>query len=451
MVNQGRKRIVIMGAAGRDFHNFNLLYRNNPNYEVVAFTAAQIPGIAGRRYPPELAGSLYPQGIPIVSENDLPEIIKKYNVDEAVFSYSDVLYNDIMHKSSIILSSGADFKLIAPERTMLKSNKPVIAVTASRTGAGKSTVSRQLVRLLRSENLRVVVVRHPMPYGDLLRSVVIRLEKLEDLDRLNLTIEEKEEFEHYMKMGIIAYEGVDYERILRSAESEADIIIWDGGNNDTPFYKPDLYVSVVDPTRPGHESGSYPGEINVMMADVIVISKINTAKPEDIETVEKNVRRLNPKAIIVKARFDISVDNPEMIKNRKVIVVEDGPSVTHGHMPFGAGYIAAKQYGASEIIDPKPYASGIFKDIYEMYKHTSNVVPTIGYGADQMKQLEAFINRLPGDTVVLGTPSDISRYLKLNKPVVHVKYEMIDVGEPSFSSIIKEWIAKKVKKAVTLK
>lgn len=440
-----------MGAAGRDFHNFNILYRNNPNYEVIAFTATQIPGIEGRRYPPELAGSLYPQGIPIVRESELPEIIKKYKVDEAVFSYSDVLYNDIMHKASIALSSGADFKLIAPEKTMLKSNKPIIAVTASRTGAGKSTVSRQLVRLLRNEGLRVVVVRHPMPYGDLLKSVIIRLEKLEDLDRLNLTIEEKEEFEHYMKMGIIAYEGVDYEKILKNAEDEADVIIWDGGNNDTPFYKPDLYITVVDPTRPGHESGSYPGEINVMMADVIVMSKINTAKPEDIETVESNVRKLNPRAIIVKARFEISVDNPQMIKNKRVVVVEDGPSVTHGHMPFGAGYIAAKQYGASEIIDPKPYAHGIFKDIYEMYKHTSNVIPTIGYGADQMRQLEEFINKLPGDSVILGTPSDISRYLKLNKPVVHVKYEMVDIGEPSFTSVIKQWITKKVKKALVTK
>ncbi len=436
-----------MGAAGRDFHNYNILYRNNTDYEVVAFTATQIPGIAGRKYPPELAGPLYPQGIPIMSENELPQIIKKYNVDEAVFSYSDVLYNDIMHKSSIVLSSGANFKLIAPEKTMIKSIKPIIAVTASRTGAGKSTVSRKLVSLLREEGIHIVVVRHPMPYGDLLNSIVIRLEKLEDLDRLNLTIEEKEEFEHYMKMGIVAYEGVDYEKILKKAESEADIIIWDGGNNDTPFYKPDLYITVVDPTRPGHETGSYPGEINVMMADLIVISKINTAKPDDIDTVEKNVRKLNPKATIVKAKFEISVDNPQMIKGKKVVVVEDGPSVTHGHMPFGAGYIAAKQYGASEIVDPKPYAQGIFKEIYEMYKHTADVVPTIGYGAEQMKQLQEFINKIPGDTVILGTPSDISRYLKLNKPVVHVKYEMVDVGEPNFSSIIKQWITRKIKKA----
>lgn len=429
-----------MGAAGRDFHNFNILYRDNPRYKVVAFTAAQIPGISGRRYPPELAGTLYPDGIPIYDEAELPKLIRKYGVEEVVLSYSDLEYSDVMRIANRVLSNGANFKLISPEKTMLKAKKrPVIAVTAVRTGAGKSTVSRHVVSILLRWGLKPIVVRHPMPYEDLSKSAVIKISSYDDLS--GLSIEEREEFEPYVNMGVTAFEGVDYERVLNEAEKAGDIIVWDGGNNDTPFFKPDLYIAVADPTRPGQEIASYPGEINVRMADVVVISKINTAEKRAVEVVERNIREINPDALIIKTEFVIEVDKPELINGKKVLVVEDGPSVTHGEMPFGAGFVAAIKYRASDIVDPRPYAIGIYKEIYKKYTHMKNVLPTVGYNEIQRKELEDMINKIPCDTVILGTPSNIHRYMKINKPVVKVRYRLKEIDGPSLEEVIKSKLA----------
>ncbi|RLE57352.1 MAG: GTPase [Thermoprotei archaeon] len=437
-----RKRVIIMGAGGRDFHNFNVYFRNNPEYEVVAFTAAQIPGIEGRVYPPELAGPLYPNGIPIYSEEKLPELVRKYDVDEVILAYSDLTFKEVMEKASRVLALGADFKLLGVKSTMLKSSKPVIAVCATRTGAGKSTTSRKIIRYLLELGVNPVVIRHPMAYGDLRKKIIMRITDYSDLDRYGCTIEEREEFEQYIELGITIYAGVDYEKVLKEAEKEGDVILWDGGNNDFPFIEPDLWITVVDPLRPGQEVESYPGAVNVILAHVIVVNKVNTAPKENINKVIENVRRVNPGAKIVLAESRIIVDHPELIKGKRVVVVEDFPSVTHGCLSYGAGYIAATQYGAAEVVDPKPYATGLLKKIYEQYPQMGPVVPSLGYGEEHMRELEELLNRIPCDTIILGTPSNIARYLKLNKPVVRVKCELHELSEPTLRAIIEDFISK---------
>ena len=438
-----KKRVIIMGAAGRDFHNFNVYFRGNDEYEVVAFTATQIPGIESRTYPPELAGPNYPNGIPIYSEEELPNLIKKFNVDEVVFAYSDVSHEYVMHKASIALAAGADFRLMGPSTTMLKAKVPVVSVCAVRTGCGKSQTSRKVAKILRSNGYRVIVVRHPMPYGDLRKQVCQRFATFEDLDKYECTIEEREEYEPHIRNGVIVYAGVDYEKILREAEREADVIVWDGGNNDLPFYKPDLHIVVADPHRPGHELRYHPGEANLRMADVVVINKVDTAEPENIEKVENNVREVNPKAIIVKAASPMTVDNPELIKGKHALVIEDGPTLTHGEMPFGIATIAAKKLGASEIVDPRPYAVGSIVDAYKKYKHLGTILPALGYGERQIRELEETINAAPCDVVVVGTPIDLRRIVKINKPAVYVRYELQEVGSPNLEEILDQRFPRK--------
>jgi len=442
-MSRPRKRIIIMGAAGRDFHNFNVLYRDNPEYEVVAFTAGQLPNIAGRIYPPELAGRLYPRGIPIYPEEEIGRLIEEYGVDEVVLSYSDLKAEDIVWKDAVVNTHGADFKLLGVDKTMIRPRKAVIAVTASRTGAGKSTVSRWIARLLRELGVPYVVVRHPMPYGDLREMVVQRFASLEDLERYKPTIEEREEYEPHLREGSIVYAGVDYGRILEEAEREAEVILWDGGNNDWPFYKPGLYITVVDPTRPGDELSSYPGLINLMEADVVVVNKVNIAREEDVERVLHNVRKANTRARIVLAASEVSVDRPDLIRGKRVLVVEDGPTVTHGSLGTAAGYTAAVKYGAKEIVDPRPYAVGSIKETYEKYPHLGPVLPAMGYGEQQIRELEETINRVPADTVILGTPADLSRIMNLNKPSVHVSYEMVEAGGESLGEIVREFLRRK--------
>ncbi len=436
------KRVVIMGAGGRDFHNFNVYFRDNPEYRVVAFTAAQIPGIQGRRYPPELAGSLYPDGIPIVPEEDLEKLVRENNVDIVVLAYSDLLYSDVGHKLSAALGAGASFMILGPQDTMLYSAKPVFAVTAVRTGAGKSTVSRAVVRELRKRNLRVVPVRHPMAYGDLAKMAVQRFETLEDLDRYNVTIEEREEYEHYIRNGIVVYAGIDYGRILAMAEREADVILWDGGNNDWPFYKPDYMVTVADAMRPGHEVGSFPGEVNVRMADVVIINKIDQAPEGAVDKIVENVKKVNPRAKIALAKSVVRVDNPDLIRGKKVVVVEDSPTVTHGGAPYGAGYVAAKKYGAAEIVDPRPYAKGIIAEMYREYKHMAEVVPSTGYSPEQIRDLEETLNSIPADVIVSGTPITLSRVVKVNKPIVQVYYDIEIVEGPTIEEIVEEFLSR---------
>ncbi|MGB9630971.1 MAG: cyclic 2,3-diphosphoglycerate synthase [Candidatus Methanodesulfokora sp.] len=436
------RRVVILGAAGRDFHNFNVFFRDNPDYKVVAFTAAQLPNIWGRKYPPELAGKLYPDGIPILPEEDLPEIIRRENIDLVVFSYSDVSHQYIMERAAIAQANGADFMLLGPKSTMIKSKKPVIAVTAVRTGAGKSPTSRRVSSILRSRGLKVVVVRHPMPYGDLREQVVQRFESLEDLERHKTTIEEREDYEPHIKMGNIVYAGVDYEKILRKAEEEADVILWDGGNNDFPFYKPDLWITVADPLRLGHELTYWPGSVNIRCADVVIVSKVDTADRNSIIKLMENIRSVNPRATIIEAAIPYSVMEPDLVIGKKVVVVEDGPTVTHGDMGYGAGYLVARKLGAREIVDPRPYAVGSIKETYMKYQHLREVLPAVGYGAQQMKELEETINRIPADSVILGTPTDLGRYLKLNKPTVHVKYELQEIGRPNLEDVIDEFLKK---------
>ncbi|AMM53838.1 cyclic 2,3-diphosphoglycerate synthase [Pyrococcus kukulkanii] len=437
-----RKRVVILGAAGRDFHNFNVFFRDNPEYEVVAFTATQIPDIEGRVYPPELAGELYPNGIPILPEDDLEKIIKEKDVDIVVFAYSDVSHEHVMHLASRAHSAGADFWLLGPKSTMLKSKKPVVAVTAVRTGCGKSQTSRKVARLLQEMGYKVVAVRHPMPYGDLRKQVVQRFATFEDLDKHECTIEEREEYEPYLERGMVVYAGVDYEKILREAEKEADIILWDGGNNDFPFYEPDLWIVVTDPHRPGHELTHHPGETNFRSADVIIINKIDSAPPENIQKIRENIEKINPNAIVIEAASPIFVDKPELIKGKRVLVVEDGPTLTHGGMSFGAGYIAAKKYGAKEIVDPRPYAVGSIIETYKKYPHLSNILPAMGYGKKQIKELEETINRADADVVIMGTPVDLRRFMNLNKPAVRVKYELEEIGTPKLKDILEEWVKK---------
>ncbi len=445
-VSGKRKKVIIMGAAGRDFHNFNVIFRDNPEYEVVAFTATQIPFIDNRVYPPELAGSLYPNGIPIYPEDMLEELIKKFGVDEVYLSYSDLRFNEVMDKASRVIAAGASFVLLGAEKTMLKSSKPVIAITASRTGAGKSTITRYVTRVLRKQGIRFVVVRHPMPYGDLKSSTVQRFASFEDLERYKCTIEEREEFEPHLAMGNIVYAGVDYEKILRAAEEEAELIVWDGGNNDWPFFKPDLYITVVDPTRPDDVLGSYPGYVNVKLADVIVVNKVNIVDESAVEKVKESVREVNKKATIVYTASELYVDAPEIIKGRRVVVVEDGPTVTHGSLSYAAGYNAAKQYGAKEIVDPRPYAIGSIAEAYRKYPHIGPVVPALGYSEMQMRELEETLNRIPADAIVLGTPSDLRRYLRLNKPAVKVSFEARDVSKPGLEEVLLDFINRNLRR-----
>ena len=433
-----KKKVIIMGAAGRDFHNFNVFFRDNEEYEVVAFTATQIPNIEGRKYPAELAGSLYPNGIDIYPETQLDELIKKFNVDLVVFSYSDVAHEYVMHKASQAMVAGASFMLLGPKQTMVESSKPVIAVCAGRTGSGKSQTTRRVVEILRDLGKKVVVVRHPMPYGDLVAQKVQRFATYDDLDYHKCTIEEREEYEPHIDRGAIVYAGVDYEAILRQAEQEADVVIWDGGNNDFPFYKPDLMITVVDPHRPGHEIAYHPGEVNVRMADVVVINKEDTANFEDIEEVRENVRHVNPQAIFIDAASPLFVEDISQIANKRVVVVEDGPTLTHGGMSYGAGYIAAIKYGAAEIVSPKPYAVGTIAETYAKYGQVEEVLPAMGYSERQIKDLEETLNRVPADVIVSGTPINISRLVKVNKPIVRVMYELEEIGKPTLKDVITE-------------
>ena len=433
-----KKNVLIMGAAGRDFHNFNVFFRNNEDYNVVAFTATQIPNIDGRVYPKELAGKLYPNGIKIFDEKELVNLIKEFKVDEVVFSYSDVTFNYVMTKASIVNAAGVSFKLLGGEETMIKSTKPVIAVIAVRTGSGKSQTSRRVVEVLRAAGKRVVSIRHPMPYGDLVKQKVQRYGSLEDLKKHECTIEEIEEYEPHIAIGSIIYSGVDYEAILREAEKEADVIVWDGGNNDLPFYKPDLTFTVVDPHRAGHELTYYPGNTSLRLADVAVINKIDSADPKNVRTVRENIRQVVPNAQIIEAASPLFVEFPELIKGKRVLVVEDGPTLTHGGMEYGAGMIAAWNYGASEIVDPRPYTVKSITDTYKKYPKIGVLLPAMGYGDEQVKDLEETINRTDCDSVVIGTPIDLGRILKLNKPSTRVKYELQEIGALTVEKIIKE-------------
>ena len=439
-----RKKVIIMGAAGRDFHNFNVYFRDNEDYEVVAFTATQIPDIEGRIYPPELAGKLYPEGIPIEPEEKLVELIKKHNVDEVVLSYSDLSFQYVMEKASLVLSVGADFRLLGPRSTMIESKKPVIAVGAIRTGCGKSQTTRRVLDILRSKGLKVISVRHPMPYGNLVEQKVQRFASYEDLDKHKCTIEEREEYEPHIDRKSVVYAGVDYGEILRAVESEdPDVILWEGGNNDFPFYKPDLFIVVVDPHRPGHETTYYPGMTNLLLADVIVINKEETADLEGIETVRKNIEKWNPGAIVIDASSPIFVDDPEKIKGKRVLVVEDGPTLTHGEMSYGAGYVAAKKFGASEIIDPRPFAVGSIVETYRKYTHIGSILPAMGYGEKQIKELEETINGSDAELVIIGTPIDLGRVTKLNKPYVRVRYELQEIGKPDLEDVLSEFLKEK--------
>jgi len=434
------KNVVIMGAAGRDFHNFNVYYRGNPDYKVVAFTATQIPDIYGRKYPSELAGDLYPDGIPIYSEERLEEIIKGNKIDDVVFAYSDVSHNHVMHCASKSHAAGANFILLGPNSTMIKSKKPVISICAVRTGSGKSQTSRRVSEILLDLDKKVVVIRHPMPYGDLVKQRCQRFENYEDLDKYECTVEEREEYEPHIERGIVVYAGVDYGEILRSAEKEADIIIWDGGNNDFPFYFPDLHIVVADPHRSGHELLYHPGETNLRMADVVVINKVGTAAQDKISNVEENIKSVNPEAKIVLAQSQISIDNLELIRDKKALVIEDGPTLTHGGMSFGAGFIAAKRAKASEIIDPRPYAVGSIKDVYNKYTHLEKILPAMGYSDEQIKELEQTINNSSCEVVVIGTPINLLKLIKIDKPAVRVKYELKVVSDLTLEQILKRFL-----------
>ncbi len=434
------QRVVILGAAGRDFHNFNTYFRDNPDFEVVAFTATQIPDIDGRRYPPELAGSSYPDGIPIEEEAGMERLIRDQKVDIAVFSYSDVSHEQVMHVGSRALAAGADYMLLGPRHTMLESKVPVVAVCAARTGAGKSQTSRRVAGVLREMGKRVVAVRHPMPYGDLTKQAVQRFADFEDLDKYDVTIEEREEYEPHLRAGSVVYAGVDYERILRQAEQEADVVIWDGGNNDMPFYTPDLLIVVVDPHRPDHAARYHPGEVNVRMADVVVINKVGTAGLEGIETARRITMELNPDATIIEAASPIFVEDGAYIRGKRVLVIEDGPTVTHGEMPYGAGWVAARRYGAAEIVDPRPFAVGSIRDTFEKYPTTGPVLPAMGYGAKQTAELAETINTAPVDLVVVATPIDLRSLIEIDKPAVRVRYELQEIGEPTLADVLSKFV-----------
>jgi predicted GTPase len=427
-----------MGAAGRDFHNFNVVFKDDPDSEIVAFTATQIPNIEGRRYPPELAGTRYPKGIPIHPESELDRLIVDLKVDQVVFAYSDVSHETVMHKASQVLAAGADFRLVGPNASMLPSKVPLVSVCAVRTGCGKSQTTRRVVRLLREKGRRVVAIRHPMPYGDLVRQRVQRFAKLEDLDHHECTIEEREEYEPHIAAGGVIYAGVDYGAILAEAEKEADVIVWDGGNNDLPFYKANLEIVVVDPHRPGHELTYHPGEANLRRADVVVINKIATADGEDILAVRRSVREVNPTALVIDAASPIFVEEPEKIRGKRVLAIEDGPTLTHGEMKYGAGVLAAMHQGAREIVDPRPYTVGTLKTTFEKYPEIGSLLPAMGYGEEQMKDLEATVERTPADVVLIATPIDLRRVVKISKPALRVRYELQEIGEPDLAEALKD-------------
>ena len=435
-----RTRVLIMGAAGRDFHNFNVIYRNDPQSKVVAFTATQIPNIEGRLYPPELSGELYPDGIPILDEVDLSRLISEFKVDDVVFAYSDVSHEYVMHKASEVLKCGSNFKLLGGEKTMIKSNKPVIAIGAVRTGSGKSQTTRRVAEVLTDAGTSVAVIRHPMPYGDLTKQKVQRFATIEDLKKHDCTIEEMEEYEPHIDRGSVVFAGIDYKAILDKAEKEADIILWDGGNNDMPFYKPDLFLVVVDPHRPGHELLFYPGESNLLMADVVVINKMDTAEPENIATVKANIASVNPGSTIIEAASPVTVEKPDVIKGKRCLVVEDGPTLTHGGMKFGAGIVAAEKFGATEVVDPRPWITGTIAETFESYPDIGKLLPAMGYGEQQIKDLEATINAADCDVVIIGTPIDLRRLLHIEKPSVRVTYNLKETGRPTVANVLEPFM-----------
>ncbi len=440
-----RIKTVIMGAAGRDFHNFNTVYRDNDLYDVVAFTATQIPNIEGRKYPASLAGRLYPKGIPIFAEHELPALMRKHKVEEVVFAYSDVPYNYVMDRSSIVNAGGAHFKLLGAQPTMIKSTKPVISVCAVRTGSGKSQTSRRIAHLLQRQGLKVAAIRHPMPYGDLEKQKVQRYGSLADLKKHKCTIEEMEEYEPHIVEGIIIYAGVDYGAILEQAQAEADVILWDGGNNDLPFYTPDLHIVVADPLRVGNELTYYPAEANLRMADVVIINKIDSAEPQAVRTLRDNIRKVNGRAILIDAASPITVDHPERVTGKRALVVEDGPTLTHGEMKIGAGVVAAQKLGASELVDPRPYTVRSITETFKKYPAIGMLLPAMGYGTEQVRDLEQTINRVPCDVVVIGTPIDLNRIIKIKKPTVRVTYQLQEIGSPNLDEVIGGFVKKFVK------
>ena len=425
-----KKRVIIMGAAGRDFHNFNMVFRGNPDYQVVAFTATQIPDIDGRVYPAALAGPGYPEGIPILPEDDLAALIRREHIDEVVFSYSDISHEYVMHRASLVMAEGADFRLLGPEHTMLKSEKPVVAVCAARTGSGKSQTTRRVSDILRAAGKKVAVIRHPMPYGDLVRQEVQRFATYDDLTAQDCTIEEREEYEPHLDRGTLVFAGVDYEKILRAAEKEADVILWDGGNNDFSFIKPDVYITVVDPHRPGHEVTYHPGEVNVRLADTVVINKVDTAEPANVALVRQHVAEINPGAMVVEAASPIFVEDAVRLRGQRVLVIEDGPTLTHGGMTYGAGVVAARRFGA-ELVDPRPFAVGSIRNVYQKYSHLTNLLPAMGYSHEQVRELEATIAATPCDVVLVATPIDLRRIMKIDKPALRVRYELQEIGIPT--------------------
>ncbi len=436
-------KTLIMGAAGRDFHNFNTFFRGNKDYEVVAFTATQIPDIEGRVYPTELAGAQYPKGIPIHAEEELLDLIKKHGVEQVVFAYSDVPHEYVMHKASMVNAAGADFRIMGTKYTQIKSTKPVVSISAVRTGSGKSQTTRRVALILKEMGYKVAAIRHPMPYGNLVAQEVQRYASYDDLDEFECTIEEREEYEPHIDVGVIIYAGVDYEKIVRQAETEADIILWDGGNNDFPFYVPDLQIVVADPHRPGHETTYYPGETNVRMADVFVLNKVDTADAEAVIKVRESLRRLNSTAVQIEAASPLFVDDPAAIQGKRVLVIEDGPTLTHGEMAYGAGYVAARRFGAKEIVDPRPFAVKSIAATYAKYPKTGPILPAMGYGAAQTKDLEETINKSDVDMVVIGTPIDLSRIIKINKPSQRVRYELQEIGVPTLTGVLMKKFGKK--------
>ena len=435
-------RTLIMGAAGRDFHNFNVYFRNNKEYQVIAFTATQIPNIEGRRYPAELAGSQYPTGIPILPESDLVRSIKENNIDQVIFAYSDVPHEYVMNKASIVLAAGADFRLMGLDNTLVKSTKPVVSVCAVRTGSGKSQTTRRVSKILREMGFSVAAVRHPMPYGNLAEQAVQRFANYADLDKNDCTIEEREEYEPHIDNGVIVFAGVDYEAILHEAEKEVDVILWDGGNNDLPFYKPDLHIVIADPHRPGHETTYHPGEANARIADVFVINKVDTASAENTIMVRENLRRLNPDAVVIEAASPLYVDDPSAITGKRVLVIEDGPTLTHGEMAYGAGWMAARRFGAGDIVDPRPFAVGSIKETFWKYPTTGDVLPAMGYGEEMVRELEQTIENADVDMVVIGTPIDLTRILRISKPSQRVRYELQEIGQPTLVDVLKAKFSK---------
>ena len=437
-----KRRVIIMGAAGRDFHNFNTMYRDNSQVDVVAFTATQIPDIEGRKYPAKLAGKLYPKGIPIYEEKELINLISKHDIDEVIFSYSDVPYQYVMDKAAHVMAAGARFAVEGGAPTMIKSKKPVVAVCAVRTGSGKSQTTRRVAEILQELGRKVVAIRHPMPYGDLTKQINQRFAKLSDLDSHNCTIEEREEYEPHIRSGVTIYAGIDYEKIIRDAEKEADVIIWDGGNNDMPFYKPDLHITVVDPHRPGHELSYYPGQNNLLMADVIVINKIDSADAAAVSEVRYNINAQNSNAVVIDGASPLTVDKPHLIKGKKVLVIEDGPTLTHGEMAYGAGVVAAENFGAKELVDPRPYTVRSISETFEKYPEVGILLPAMGYGDSQVKDLETTINKTKCDVVIIATPIDLSRILKINKPTVRVSYKLQEIGSPNLTEVLTNFVSK---------